>query len=141
MTIPRAAAVVTAAPLFLLGVAAPAAADVGEDSAGQTPISFDMTMVSVPDEYTSPPYVDREATLECLPAGGTHPSPAESCRTLIQVGGDFEELPLQPGVCAQYWDPVLVTVEGHWFDERVSFEAQYSNPGCAAAASDRIFGF
>jgi hypothetical protein len=105
------------------------------------PISLSLSMVSVAGTDSAALGEERHATLECLPAGGTHPAPAESCRILIQVGGDVEALPLNPGPCPRIWDPVVVTVEGRWFDDRVDFAAQYGNAECAAAASDGVFDF
>jgi hypothetical protein len=115
--------------------ATPAAADsLSDDDAGA---SFDMTMTKGQMFDPGP----GEATLTCDPAGGTHPAPRESCETLAAVDGDFEALPLEIAFCPQVWDPVTVTVEGHWYGQQVAFEETYTNAACAAAASDGIFWF
>lgn len=124
----------SAASLAIVG-AAPAAADSSthEDRGA----SFEMTMT--PGEFFDPG--PGKATLTCDPAGGTHPEPRESCEVLTQVGGDFEALPLEPAFCPRVWDPVTVTVRGHWYGEPVEFQETYSNAACAAAGSDGIFWF
>jgi hypothetical protein len=92
MTVPRIAALCAAVPLFLLGATSPAAAEEPAASVQEPPISLSMTMAGVADEASDSADVERRATLECLPAGGTHPAPAESCRTRNQVGGGLAAL-------------------------------------------------
>lgn len=143
MRIRRAVALLAATPVAVLGAGTPAAADTSADEAAGA--SLTMVMASADDSVSTGAGVNgdlpRKATLTCHPAGGTHPTPKESCDILTEVGGDFEALPVEPGVCIQVWDPVTVTVRGHWFGAPVEFEETYSNSGCAAAGSDGIFAF
>jgi hypothetical protein len=126
--------VLSAASLAVAG-AAPASADsFSYDAAGA---SFEMTMT--PGQFFDPG--PGEATLTCDPVGGTHPAARDACKVLTEVGGDFEALPLEIAYCPQVYDPVTVTVKGHWYGAPVEFQETYTNAACASAASDGIFWF
>jgi hypothetical protein len=142
MTIPRIAALSAAVPLFLLGAASPAAADGPMDPDRDPWAAFTMTMTAAEDTEAAGRDGSSTVTLECFPAGGSHLDPRRACGILIQAGGDFEALPVEGDLaCLDYWDPVVVTVEGHWFGAAVEFEKLYSNAGCAHAFSDGVFLF
>jgi Subtilisin inhibitor-like len=58
-------------------------------------------------------------TLRCLPAGGTHPDPAATCRILLHAKGPFAALPIgmmcpMAGIGAD-----TGTIRGTWFGQRV----------------------
>ncbi|MCX2969961.1 MULTISPECIES: SSI family serine proteinase inhibitor [Streptomyces] len=79
-------------------------------------------------------------TLECGPAGGTHPAAKDSCAVLAEAKGNFGKIRPDAG-CEPVWDPVVITATGYWYGEPVSFEAEHSSRGCAEAATGYVFLF
>lgn len=72
---------------------------------------------------------ERAVTLTCAPeASGTHPAAAAACGELAEVGGDLRALTAAEGVfCTKQYDPVVVTVDGVWQGQRVSYERTFPN--------------
>ena len=85
--------------------------------------------------------VDARATLDCFPAGGTHPHPQAACAALESVNGDFEALPNTHAICPHIVDPVTVTATGHWLGRPVLYVRTFPNRCLAAAGTDDVFGF
>jgi Subtilisin inhibitor-like len=65
--------------------------------------------------------------LTCDPDGGIHPRPGSACGVLREVDGEVEALNVNPGPCPRNYDPVDVTVEGHWYDMPVSYHNEFHN--------------
>ncbi|NYD47752.1 hypothetical protein BJY14_003735 [Actinomadura luteofluorescens] len=86
--------------------------------------------VSVAPEISTGP-APKSVTLECEPAGGTHPDAAAACDDLIKAGGDFRKIPPLPAGCPTYYSPVVATVQGLWRGTPVSASARYTNAVCA----------
>jgi hypothetical protein len=86
--------------------------------------------VSVTPEISTGP-APRSVTLECEPAGGTHPDAVAACEDLIKAGGDFRKIPPLTVGCPTYYSPVVATVQGLWRGAPVSAGARYTNAACA----------
>ncbi|MDO0924530.1 subtilase-type protease inhibitor [Streptomyces sp. TG1A-8] len=86
---------------------------------------------------------ERAVTLSCAPtASGTHPAPARACAELRDVGGDLDALTGRTDVrCTRLYDPVVVTVEGVWRGERVSYERTFGNSCAKDALDSSVFAF
>ncbi|AXE90690.1 protease inhibitor [Streptomyces sp. Go-475] len=86
---------------------------------------------------------ERAVTLTCAPRpAGTHPAAAEACAELRGVGGDFDALTATEGVmCTKQYDPVVVTVDGVWQGQRVSYERVFSNDCMKNAYGTGVFSF
>jgi len=70
----------------------------------------------------------RAVTLNCAPtASGTHPAPAQACAELRAAGGPDGLAPASDVRCTKEYDPVVVTVDGVWQGERVSYERTFGN--------------
>ncbi|RNL87541.1 SSI family serine proteinase inhibitor [Halostreptopolyspora alba] len=140
---PRSIALLAAVPAMLFGLAAPATAD-DSGAADRPGASYTFLMYkdkNITDEAQDIVGDPKKVTLECLPAGGSHPAPEEACAALEKVGGQFERLPTEPEPCPMYWDPVTVVAEGYGFGHEVEFREGYSNEVCASAMSDGVFRF
>lgn len=85
--------------------------------------------------------VDASATLDCFPAGGTHPHPQAACAALEDVDGDFDALPGTRTICPHIVDPVTVTATGHWRGRPVRYVRTFPNRCQAAAGTDNVFAF
>lgn len=83
----------------------------------------------------------RGVTLQCGPAGGSHPSPDEACDALAEAGGSFDDLRASSGACTMEHAPVRVTAHGHWEGTRVTFDETYPNPCHANNATAGVFDF
>lgn len=68
-----------------------------------------------------------KASLTCLPAGGSHPSPAAACAQLSEADGRIEDIPEDPGICTQEFVPVIVAASGVWRGEERQFEREFGN--------------
>lgn len=86
---------------------------------------------------------ERAVTLTCAPGpSGTHPAAASACADLNHVSGDFDALTMREGVfCTQQYDPVLVTVDGVWQGQRVSYERIFPNACVMNAHGSSVFAF
>ncbi|WP_338784875.1 protease inhibitor [Streptomyces sp. DG1A-41] len=86
---------------------------------------------------------ERAVTLTCAPRhSGTHPVAASACAELRGVGGDIHALTATDGVmCTKQYDPVVVTVDGVWQGQRVSYERTFSNECVKNAYGSGVFAF
>ncbi|MFI6854061.1 protease inhibitor [Streptomyces sp. NPDC050416] len=86
---------------------------------------------------------ERAVTLTCAPTpSGTHPVAASACAQLRGVGGDIHALTATDGVmCTKQYDPVVVTVDGVWQGQRVSYERTFSNECVKNAYGSGVFAF
>ncbi|HVV09371.1 SSI family serine proteinase inhibitor [Amycolatopsis sp.] len=80
-------------------------------------------------------------TLDCEPAGGSHPHAERACAALTEADGDFGHLPKQNVLCPLIWDPVAATASGHWHGRPVLVQREYPNRCAANADSGGVFGF
>ncbi|QVQ52464.1 hypothetical protein J4H86_00965 [Spiractinospora alimapuensis] len=116
-------------------LAGPAGAETSERPDSQLRLSIAADSTGMTTSWT------RGVTLDCGPAGGSHPNPDEACAALEEAGGSFEDLAPVSGACTMEYAPVRVTARGHWEGTRVTFEETYSNPCHASNATAGIFGF
>ncbi|MGC3001728.1 subtilase-type protease inhibitor [Streptomyces sp. G35A] len=125
------------APLSGVALAAPGSAP----SALYAPSALVLTMAHGESAMTATP--ERAATLTCSPRpSGTHPAAASACADLSGVDGNLDALTMQEGVfCTKEYDPVVVTVEGVWRGERVSYERIFSNECVMNAHGSSVFAF
>ncbi|MFI8829431.1 protease inhibitor [Streptomyces afghaniensis] len=86
---------------------------------------------------------ERAVTLTCAPTpSGTHPVAGSACAELRGVGGDIHALTARDGVmCTKQYDPVVVTVDGVWQGQRVSYERTFSNECVKNAYGSGVFAF
>ncbi|GAA2253778.1 protease inhibitor [Streptomyces atrovirens] len=86
---------------------------------------------------------ERAVTLTCAPGpSGTHPAADAACAEMNRLGGDLDALTMREGVfCTQQYDPVLVTVDGVWQGQRVSYERIFSNACVMNAHGSSVFAF
>jgi hypothetical protein len=86
---------------------------------------------------------ERAVTLTCAPtSSGTHPVAGSACAELRGVGGDIHALTARDGVmCTKQYDPVVVTVDGVWQGQRVSYERTFSNECVKNAYGSGVFAF
>ncbi|MFE6287115.1 subtilase-type protease inhibitor [Streptomyces sp. NPDC057877] len=85
---------------------------------------------------------ERAVTLDCAtrPAG-THPAPLEACAELRVAGGDVDAMEARGDVlCTREYRPVVVTVDGVWHGERVSYERTFGN-ACVKDSYGALFTF
>jgi hypothetical protein len=83
-----------------------------------------------------------ELTLQCDPAGGTHPDKDNVCAKLHEVDGNIDRLtPLPDTACLTIYQPVTVKVGGNWGRCVVHFERTYSNSCVARVESGGLFTF
>lgn len=88
--------------------------------------------------------VQRAVLLRCRPtAGGDHPAAKAACKQLAVAGGDFAALPgSDPGrICPEIWDPVVVTADGVWEGQRVSYAHTYPNSCYMEGDAGPVFAF
>ncbi|GAA2921409.1 protease inhibitor [Streptomyces mexicanus] len=86
---------------------------------------------------------ERAVTLTCAPTAlGTHPAAAEACAQLRAADGDFAALSAPDDVpCTKEYRPVVVTAEGVWQGERVSYERTFANECVKNASATSVFAF
>ncbi|NYI93912.1 hypothetical protein HNR12_000189 [Streptomonospora nanhaiensis] len=81
-------------------------------------------------------------TLDCHPAGGTHPEAARACAALETAGGDFDRLGTarqQQVVCTLQYDPVRLSATGTWKGRPVEWQKEFGNACEAQGATDGVF--
>ncbi|MGW0808089.1 SSI family serine proteinase inhibitor [Nonomuraea sp. NPDC002799] len=108
----RMAAIGLCAAVTLTLAALPAAADVGADS----------YITVTPRDGGA--YSMR---LICDPDGGYHPHPGAACHELRRVDGYYRALDVDPGPCPRIWDPVEITVHGHWYGRPNPYHEVFPN--------------
>ncbi|CAL9657581.1 subtilase-type protease inhibitor [Streptomyces griseomycini] len=125
------------APLAGVASAAPGSAP----SALYAPSALVLTLGHGESAATVTP--ERAATLNCAPGpSGTHPAAASACAELNGVSGDLDALTMREGVfCTKEYDPVVVTVDGVWQGQRVSYERTFPNACVMNAHSSSVFAF
>ncbi|MGX1135276.1 hypothetical protein RKD49_007466 [Streptomyces glaucescens] len=86
---------------------------------------------------------ERAVTLNCAPKpSGTHPDPVSACAELRRVDGDLGALESESGIlCTREYDPVVVTVDGVWQGQRVSYERTFGNECVMNASSTSVYAF
>lgn len=138
----------TSAALALAGVTGLGGGVAHADSAGTkslyAPSAMVLTVGKGEDAATAG--VQRAVVLSCAPRpGGTHPSADRACERLRSVGGRFQQLVATTGapgqVCTRIWDPVVVTANGVWEGQRVSFEHTFANPCTLNKTDGSVFAF
>ncbi|GCB43568.1 protease inhibitor [Streptomyces sp. NL15-2K] len=85
----------------------------------------------------------RAVTLTCAPtASGTHPAANPACAELRAADGDLNALAVRGGVaCTKEYDPVVVTVDGVWRGQRVSYERTFANECVKTTYGSSVFAF
>jgi hypothetical protein len=86
---------------------------------------------------------ERAVTLTCAPsASGTHPAAALACAELRAVDGDLDALAVRSDIrCTKQYDPVVVTVDGVWRGQRVSYERTFGNECVRSSYGSGVFTF
>jgi hypothetical protein len=86
---------------------------------------------------------ERAVTLTCAPtASGSHPAAASACAELRSADGDLDALSTGGDVmCTKEYDPVVVTVDGVWRGQRVSYERTFANECVKTAYGSSVFAF
>ncbi|KOU61799.1 protease inhibitor protein [Streptomyces sp. MMG1533] len=86
---------------------------------------------------------ERAVTLTCAPtASGTHPAASSACAELRAADGDFDALAVRDGVlCTKEYDPVVVTVDGVWRGQRVSYQRTFANECVKSFHGSSVFTF
>ncbi|MEW2623847.1 subtilase-type protease inhibitor [Streptomyces sp. NPDC048106] len=127
------AAAAVCGPLTGAAVAAPASL--------YAPSALVLTIGHGGDAATATP--ERAVTLSCAPtASGTHPAAAEACAELRGVGGDFDALKASGDVwCDKSYDPVVVTAQGVWQGQRVTYGRTFGNSCERDAVGGSLFAF
>ncbi|QHC32831.1 MULTISPECIES: protease inhibitor [unclassified Streptomyces] len=130
-------AVAVCGPLTGAAVAAPDAAP----ASLYAPSALVLTIGHGGEAATATP--ERAVTLSCAPkASGTHPAAATACAELRGVGGDFAALKARDDVwCNKLYDPVVVTAQGVWQGQRVSYERTFGNSCERDAVGGSLFAF
>lgn len=82
---------------------------------------FSLTIASKAGEVLA------NATLECAPDGGSHPSPLSACMQLVEAEGRIEAIPEKEGVCPRVFDPVILSARGTWNGEERQFQQEFEN--------------
>ncbi|MFF9219160.1 subtilase-type protease inhibitor [Streptomyces viridosporus] len=131
----------TAAAVCAPLAGAASAAPVSTPSALYAPSALVFTLGHGESAATVTP--ERAVTLTCAPKpSGTHPAAASACAELNGVGGDLDALTMREGVfCTKEYDPVVVTVNGVWRGQRVSYERIFSNECVMNAHGSGVFTF
>lgn len=129
----------TAGSVAPAAAAGSASAATGTSAAGAAALSS-LTMTKSGSGWSGS--LNKQVTLLCDPAGGTHPKPEDACAKITAVNGKLDQLPRASGVgCPGVWLPVTVTVTGTWRLQPVSFSRTYGNECEAAVGSDFVFQF
>lgn len=86
---------------------------------------------------------ERAVTLTCAPtSSGTHPAPAAACAELRGADGDFDALTGRVDtLCTKEYDPVVITVDGVWRGQRVSYERTFANECVKSSHGTSVFTF
>ncbi|MGC0343400.1 protease inhibitor [Streptomyces sp. SLBN-8D4] len=122
-------------PLTGAALAEPAAA-----SGLYAPSALVLTLGHGESAATATP--ERAVTLTCAPtSSGTHPAAAPACAELRATGGDFDALGAgSDALCTREYHPVVVTVDGVWRGQRVSYERTFANE-CVKNSYGSLFAF
>lgn len=89
--------------------------------------------------------VQRAVLLNCAPKpGGSHPAADRACAEVASVDGRFQQLVARqaPGaMCTRIWDPVVVTADGVWKGQRVSWQHTFANSCMLKKTGGSVFAF
>ncbi len=85
----------------------------------------------------------RSVTLNCEPAGGSHPKALQACEDVAKSGGDLKAMPAaaNPRACFMIYAPVTVSAEGDWHGQPVRFTAKYPNTCVMRDKTGSVFDF
>jgi hypothetical protein len=98
----RTASALAAAPVLALALAAPVYA---AETAQTSPVTYVLSVRDVSSGST------KAISLQCHPAGGTHPKAEEACEAIAE-GGSIEGAEGPGGDCPMIHDPVVATASG-----------------------------
>lgn len=118
-------------------------ADGAETKSLYAPSALVLTVGEGTDAAASP--AKRAVVLNCAPTpGGTHPAAERACAEVDSAGGRFEQLVTDsaPGaMCTRIWDPVVVTADGVWKGQRVSWQHTFANSCTMKSSGSSVFAF
>jgi hypothetical protein len=108
----------------------PAPAGVGSAPAPAPKVSLDITVSTTPNAPS------KHWTLQCEPAGGTHPNPAAACAVLLKAKNPFAPLP--KGIMCPMIRVGTKTaiVKGTYFGKHI--DTKLSPGGCQLAQWEKI---
>jgi subtilisin inhibitor-like len=98
-------------------------------------------VITLHDGWNSAGPVLAKVSLRCEPTGGTHVAAEQACTTLTTVNGNFERLWNTGALCPLIYQPVTVSVVGHWRKKPAMFKHSYDNQCFAATESAEVFLF
>jgi hypothetical protein len=110
----------------------PAAARIGDSSAGATRLTLRTSTGA-----------GHSVMLSCDPPGGSHPKAAQACEDVAKSNGDLQQLPANanPRACFMIYAPVTVSAQGDWHGQPMRFRAQYPNTCVMRDKTGAIFDF
>jgi len=81
-------------------------------------------------------------TLECDPAGGTHPNSKAACADLATADGDLDQVvDDQLVACTLEYRPVTASAHGHWEGRPVTWNQEYPNDCTLTTDTGTVFRF
>jgi hypothetical protein len=85
----------------------------------------------------------RSVTLQCDPAGGTHPKAAQACAEIAKSNGDLQQLPAgtSPRACFMIYAPVTASAQGAWHGQNVRYATQFPNTCVMRDKTGSLFDF
>ena len=83
----------------------------------------------------------RAVKLECDPAGGGHPQPAEACAELTVAGGDPDKIEPGHGACMMIYAPITAEITGNWHGTAIDWRHTYGNSCEMNRALGVLFAF
>lgn len=131
----RIAALAATIPALLFGTSGIATAETS------LAIPESSLVLSISSAQQATPTAER-VTLNCRPAGGSHPRASLACGQLRSVHGDFASLNLHPDrPCILLYAPVTVTAAGTWNGEPVLYRETFGNTCVLTARTGAVFQF
>ncbi|OOC56615.1 MULTISPECIES: SSI family serine proteinase inhibitor [Nocardiopsis] len=115
-----------AAPVLALVLAAPVHA---AEAAQTSPAIYVLSVRDVSSGAT------KAISLQCHPAGGTHPKAEEACEAIAE-GGSIEGVEGPGGDCTMIHDPVVATASG-----AEEYQREFSNRCLLTAGKGAVFDF
>jgi Subtilisin inhibitor-like len=79
--------------------------------------------------------------LRCDPAGGAHPTPAQACAVLKQVGGRPDRLRPARIMCILIYAPITAEITGIWRGQKIHWSKTYGNTCELSRATGVLFRF
>ena len=106
----------------------------GKDADTSSSDTTDLTITVVADEGADP----QTYKLECDPAGGDHPQPAQACKALDAAGATVFEPVAKDQACTDiYGGPQTATVKGTYQGDKVDATFNRTN-GCEIARWEQL---